>query len=54
LIVIIFYGIVSGAISGYLAGAIVGGVFLVADALRGKFANHSKRESDDPPTDSAE
>ncbi len=31
------YTIVAGAILGYLAGACVGGVFLLADVLRGRF-----------------
>jgi hypothetical protein len=34
----IFYGLIGGTIFGYLAGVLVGGVFLVADALRQKFA----------------
>ena len=36
-LVIVFYGLIGGAISGYLAGVLVGGVFLVADALRKRY-----------------
>jgi hypothetical protein len=37
LIVFILYGLIGGAVSGYLAGVLVGGVFLVADALRKRY-----------------
>lgn len=40
-------GIIGGGILGYLLGTLVGGVFLVADVLRGKFEGRSKLESDD-------
>ena len=33
----IFFGIIGGGVAGYLMGTLVGGVFLVADVLRGKF-----------------
>jgi hypothetical protein len=36
------YGILGGAIGGYLAGVLVGGVFLVADLLRGKLEDRSQ------------
>jgi hypothetical protein len=36
-IVVILFGVLGGAFSGYLAGVLVGGVFLVADALRKRF-----------------
>jgi hypothetical protein len=31
------YSIIGGAILGYLSGALIGGVFLIADVLRGRF-----------------
>jgi hypothetical protein len=34
MLIVVSYSIIGGAILGYLAGAIVGGVFLVADAVR--------------------
>lgn len=37
-VVIFIYGILGGAIFGYFAGTLVGGVFLVADKLRRRFA----------------
>jgi hypothetical protein len=36
--VIVFFGVLGGALFGYLAGVLVGGVFLVADVLRKKFS----------------
>jgi hypothetical protein len=48
-VVIVIYGIVGGAIFGYLAGTIVGGVFLVADKLRGKF----EKRADEEPAESS-
>lgn len=33
----LFFGLIGGSISGYLVGTCVGGVFLVADMVRGKF-----------------
>jgi hypothetical protein len=36
--VAIINGFIGGAAMGYMAGALVGGVFLIADALRGKFS----------------
>jgi hypothetical protein len=41
---VIFYGVLGGMVSGYLAGVLVGGVFLVADKLRAKFDNRSKSQ----------
>jgi hypothetical protein len=37
-------GIIGGGILGYLLGTLVGGVFLVADVLRGKFEGRSKSD----------
>ena len=34
---VVLYGLIAGPICGYVAGVLVGGVFLVADALRHKF-----------------
>jgi hypothetical protein len=39
--VAIINGLIGGAAMGYMAGALVGGVFLIADALRGKFSRAS-------------
>lgn len=52
-IVIVIYGLFGGAISGYLAGVLVGGVFLVADALRGKFEGGLQADSHDDPANEA-
>jgi hypothetical protein len=53
LLVVIFCGVLGGAVSGYLAGVLVGGVFLVADALRKRFVRDTEQmhefESDDDP-----
>ncbi len=49
-LVIVLYGIIGGAISGYLSGTLVGGVFLVADMLRGKFEGRNADESPDEHT----
>jgi hypothetical protein len=46
-------GILGGALFGYLAGTLVGGVFLVADILRGKFegrGNTDATEASHTPT----
>ncbi len=40
----LFFGIPLGAVAGYLLGTLVGGVFLVADLLRGKFERRSQIE----------
>jgi hypothetical protein len=50
-IVVVFFGIIGGAFSGYLSGVLVGGVFLVADALRARFEGRSKTELSDPSAD---
>ena len=41
LIVVVFYGLIGGAIAGYLSGVLVGGVFLVADKLRKHFESRA-------------
>jgi hypothetical protein len=49
-VVVVFYGLIGGAIAGYLSGTLVGGVFLVADKLRTYFANragHSQESGSD-------
>jgi hypothetical protein len=43
-----------GGLLGYLAGTLVGGVFLVADLLRGKFEGRAHAESPDPPIELTE
>jgi hypothetical protein len=40
--VTVINGILGGAFLGYLAGTLVGGMFLVADILRGKFEARAK------------
>jgi hypothetical protein len=45
-VVVVIYGIVAGAIFGYFAGTIVGGVFLVADMLRKRFVRPSDTDAD--------
>jgi hypothetical protein len=42
---VILYGLLGGAIAGYLIGAMVGGVFLVADKLRVMFENRAKAKA---------
>jgi hypothetical protein len=42
-----FNGIIGGSVLGYLLGTLVGGVFLVADVLRGKFEGRAQPESPD-------
>lgn len=43
----IFLGLVGGSISGYLIGTCVGGVFLVADMVRGKFERRDGSDDGD-------
>ena len=40
-------GIIGGAILGYLLGTLVGGIFLVADMLRGKFERRTQSRNTD-------
>jgi hypothetical protein len=53
-LVVVFFGMIGGAISGYLCGVLVGGVFLIADALRKRFERRSSEASEDEPTDQLE
>jgi hypothetical protein len=46
---IVVYGAVSGIIYGYLAGVLVGGVFLVADLVRRRFKRVSVDAANDAP-----
>ena len=46
-VVVAIYGLIGGAVCGYLAGVLVGGVFLVADALRGKFEGRVQSDTID-------
>jgi hypothetical protein len=50
-VVVVFYGMIGGAIAGYLSGVLVGGVFLVADLLRAKFDDRSNAELNESSTD---
>jgi hypothetical protein len=54
LIVLVGYGMIGGAICGYLAGTVVGGVFLIADFLRGKLERPSTSRLGDNRPDDAE
>jgi hypothetical protein len=53
-VVIVVYGLMGGSIAGYLSGVLVGGVFLVADALRGRFEGGSPTDSDETSPDGSE
>ncbi len=46
-VVTVINGIIGGGILGYLLGTLVGGVFLVADVLRGKFEGRAKPDAED-------
>lgn len=52
--VIVINGIIGGSIMGYLLGTLVGGVFLVADLLRGKFEGRAQADSQETPANDAE
>lgn len=41
-VVVVLNGLIGGAAMGYLAGALVGGVYLLADVLRGRFGRAPK------------
>ena len=47
--VTLIVGMIVGGLMGYVAGVLVGGVFLVADALRGKFDRRSLTDSEETP-----
>jgi hypothetical protein len=51
LVVVVLNGFIGGAIMGYLAGALVGGVYLLADMLRGRFGKPSEEEPAAAPFD---
>jgi hypothetical protein len=42
LFVSVINGLIGGAVLGYIAGVLVGGVFLAADVIRGKFDRGNK------------
>ena len=46
---IVVYGAITGIIYGYLAGVLVGGVFLVADLFRRRFKRLSVDTANDAP-----
>jgi hypothetical protein len=54
LLVVGLYGVLGGAISGYLAGVLVGGVFLVAEALRKRYIQVPEALQGDESTDDSE
>src|SRR3954454_18006243 len=49
-LIVFFGGLIGGAFCGYLAGVLVGGVFLVADLIRQKFAKPGETEPEEPPS----
>jgi hypothetical protein len=49
-LILFFGGLIGGAFCGYLAGVLVGGVFLVADLIRQKFGKPSETEHEEPPS----
>ncbi|HEX5470683.1 MAG TPA: hypothetical protein VFW73_02300 [Lacipirellulaceae bacterium] len=53
-VVVVIYGICGGAICGYLAGVLVGGVFLVADVVRRKYTNRREESVSSEQTDEHE
>jgi hypothetical protein len=48
LLVVLFSGVIGGAFLGYIAGVLVGGMFLIADVLRRKFSSTLTDEDEDP------
>jgi hypothetical protein len=48
LFVVLFCGVIGGAFLGYIAGVLVGGMFLVADLLRRKFSRTATDHDEDP------
>jgi hypothetical protein len=48
---VLFSGVVGGAFLGYVAGVLVGGMFLIADVLRRKFSPTVTDEDEDPFTE---
>jgi hypothetical protein len=52
--VVVINGIIGGAIMGYLMGTLIGGVFLIADVLRGKFEGRIQAEPHDTRTGEAD
>jgi putative addiction module component (TIGR02574 family) len=51
ILIVLINGLIGGATMGYMAGALVGGVYLIADVIRGKFGYAA---SDDPTTSTIE
>jgi hypothetical protein len=47
MIIVISWSAVGGAMMGYLAGVLVGGVFLVADAVRRRFGRRTEVAADE-------
>lgn len=54
LVFIVFFGLIGGALVGYLCGVLVGGVFLVADALRRRFERPAEETQGEESTEPAE
>ncbi len=53
-VALIIYGVLGGLLTGYLAGALVAGVFLVADLVRNKWEQRSASRASDTSIDDAE
>lgn len=53
MLVMASYSIVGGAILGYVAGGLVGGVFLVADKVRARFFSSAAKAQEAAPADSS-
>lgn len=51
---LVFYGVLGGLLTGYLAGALVGGVFLVADMVRTKWEKRSATKLSNTSVDDME
>ena len=54
LVALIIFGVLGGLVTGYLAGALVGGVFLVADMVRTKWEKRSAAEASHTSVDDVE
>lgn len=50
ILVVLINGLVLGAAMGYMAGALVGGVYLIADALRGRFGRATSEGANEAGT----
>jgi hypothetical protein len=51
---VVINGLIGGAIMGYIAGVLVGGIFLAADALRRNFLTNATSTDAEPPVDDSD